>query len=145
MFDLRAILSTLGLAIKLPKLSVGMLAALANLVAALLGYADPLDEKAFRAWMTKIAEAFVAFTAETGNTVDDALSRTFARVVESDEAWSIFYGLITESMTTDRPQVYGGVAAQARAQECGEVVGFGAPEIMAVADLVIRVLEMFRR
>lgn len=126
----------------LPKLSLALIAALVNLLAAVLQVAPVGDEIAFRAWMRKVSDAFTAVAALTGNAQDDALAKAFERVVSSDEAWSVFYGLITDMLTRPEGVVLG--EADPAVVGLAEVVGIDIATIMMLIELVMKIIEMLR-
>ena len=111
-----------------------------------------VDSEKLRLWLRPVILDLSMLTSMTRNTIDDAVSRTAIRIIDSDKSWDAVYALLmlTQDNTTNGAVKIPMAEMQSNAFESlHEVVGDVPVEnpavIIAAIGLIIQLIQLFKK
>jgi len=111
-----------------------------------------VDSEKLRTWLRPVILDLSMLTSMTRNTIDDAVSRTAIRIIDSDKSWDAVYALLmlTQDNTTNGAVKIPMAEMQSNAFESlHEVVGDVPVEnpavIIAAIGLIIQLIQLFKK
>ncbi|MCL2119434.1 MAG: hypothetical protein FWH27_13510 [Planctomycetaceae bacterium] len=111
-----------------------------------------VDSEKLRTWLRPVILDLSMLTSMTRNTIDDAVSRTAIRIIDSDKSWDAVYALLmlTQDNTSNGAVKIPMAEMRSNAFESlHEVVGDVPVEnpavIIAAIGLIIQLIQLFKK
>jgi hypothetical protein len=125
---------------------------IASLLRHITGYPGVDDQIRLRTWLRPIIIDLSTLTSMTSNVIDDAVSRTAIRIIDSDRSWDAVYSLLM--LAHDNTGI-GGVKipmdemqgnAVKTFHEVADVMPVENPAvIIAAIGLIIQLIQLFKK
>ena len=129
----------------LRSVDIDSLGTIMEIIQALIGIGLPPDvknENDFRIWVDKLADTLQVLTGKSATKFDDMIANLLVKVVDSDELWSLFYGLLVSIFDDDNNDDLSFTMGQTDAANLlSEKVGISPAMILMIIKMIVVALQ----